>query len=422
MKVLFYIHTSKKNKKGEAPLKIRVTCGPSDKSEISTGKFVDPELWDVDKKRVSGKSATADIVNRYIVSSENKLNKIESDLQLNDTPFTAEIIKNMFFGNHIQRYGLLQVLDIHNDLFRQKIGQTGFSQSTLDKYTGSLRKKISHFIELKYKRKEIFMTELNLDFIESFWHFLTTTGKEVKGKFVEPMDPESACGIIARVKKICKMGFRKQGIAINPLDDFKCSFSKDGKVPLTMDEVNTIMTTQFLTDRLDRVRDRFIVGCFTGLADSDIQSATFDMISTDINGKKWIDRGRTKTGELCIVPLWDPVLQIIEKYKLDPSVQSGNFLFPRISLQKMNEYLYQIAVICNIDKKLTTHVCRHTFADIYLNSGGSIDNLARILGHSNIRTTSGYAKRNKTTITKESDEVEGRIFGYLDKINERRQG
>jgi integrase len=420
MDILFWIHRSKSNRKGEAPLKIRVTCGIGDRVEISTGKFVNPDQWNVDKKRVIGKSVQADIINRYIVASENKLIKIESDLQLNDLPISAEIIRNIFLGNHIQRYGLLQVLDIHNDLFRQKIGQKGFSQSTLDKYTGALRRKIEYFIESKYKRKDIYISELNLDFIESFWHFLTTKGKEVKGKFTEPMDVESACGIISKFKKIAKIGFRKQEIAINPFDDFKVSFSKESKVPLTIDEVNEIMNKEFSTTRLDRVRDRFIIGCFTGMANEDIQTVTKDMVSIDVTGKKWIDRGRTKTGELCIIPLWDPVIKIIEKYKDDPSCKEGGYLFPRISLQKMNEYLHEIALICGIKKKLTTHICRHTFADIYLNSGGSIDNLARILGHSNIRTTSGYAKRNKTTITKESINVEQRIFGYMDKINERK--
>lgn len=418
MKILVFPHTSKKNRHGEAPLKIRVTCGPGDKVEINTGKFVNPDHWDINKKRVLSKSAQADVINRYLVAQENKLNKIESDLQLNDLPINAEIIRNIFSGNHIQRYGLIQVLDIHNELFKQKIGQKGFSKRTFEKYDSAFRTKITVFIQTKYNRKDMYMSELTLDFIESFWHFLTTRGKQVKGKLVEPMDAESACGIIGQLKKIAKIGCRKQSIAVNPFDDFKETFSKESKVPLTMDEVNSIINKEFSTTRLDRVRDRFIVGVFTGLANEDIQTVTKDMITTDINGKKWIDRGRTKTGELCIIPLWEPVLKIIEKYKDDDT----GFLFPRISLQKMNEYLHEIATICNIQKKLTTHICRHTFADIYLNAGGSIDNLARILGHSSIKTTSGYAKRNKATITRESDQVEEKIFGYMDKINERKIG
>ena len=184
-----------------------------------------------------------------------------------------------------------------------------------------------------------------------------------------------------------------------------------------MEEVNKILHHDFKIPRLDRVRDRVIIGCFTGMADSDIQSCTANMITTGMNGEKWINRGRTKTGELCIVPLWQPVLDIIEKYKNDPELKDRNLIFPQISLQKMNVYLQEIADVCQITKHLTTHIFRHTFGDLYLNSGGSIENLARILGHASTKTTQGYARRNKKTITEESNKVKDNLFGYMELLN-----
>lgn len=417
MKILFYVHIAKTNKRGLAPLRLRITMGPNDRVDFATGHFVDPDLWDTKKKVVNGKGPFADIVNRFITTTKVRVMKIESDLQLNDGPCNAEIIRNIFLGNHIERYSLLQVLDMHNDLFRQKVGQKGFSQRTLDKYTGPLKKKIKCFIESKYTRGDIYMFELDLEFIESFWHFLTTRGKEVKGKLVKPMDTESACQIIGQLKKVARIGFRKQRISINPFDDFKATFSKESKVPLSMEEVTRIQEKVFQNKRLDKVRDRLVVGIFSGMSNQDIHTATSDMITTDINGKKWIERGRTKTGELCIIPLWKPVLDIIEKYQVDLTEQAGGFLFPRMSLQKMNEYCKEIAGYCNIQKPLTTHICRHTFGDIYLNGGGSLDNLARIMGHSSTKTTSGYAKRNFTTIAAEADLVRSRLFKTNDAIN-----
>lgn len=420
MDILPWIHASKPNKKGLAPLYIRVTVNRT-KKEISTGKQVDPALWDNVKKVVTGRSANADIINKYLTWAQNKLNTIELGLQQNETPYNAEIICNMFNGTHVQRYGLLQVLDMHNELFSQKLGQKGFSPDTLKKYVG-LKVKIEYFMQQKYNRKEMFISELNYDWIESFWHFLTTKGKMVRGKFMEPMDPESACGIITKVKKIGKMGFRKQAIAINPWDEFKCSFDKESKEPLTMDQINAILNKEFKIARLDRVRDRFVVGIFTGMANEDIQTATRDMITKDIDRQQWINRGRTKTGELCIIPVWKPVADIIEKYKEDPELIAKGRIFPQLSMQKMNAYLIEIADLCGIDRKLTTHIARHSFADMYLNSGGTIDNLARILGHTNTRTTSGYAKRNKATISTEANTVKDKIFAYLDQVPERRIG
>lgn len=420
MNILYFPHKSKANKAGLSPLKIRITCGPGDTAEISTGKQIDYKLWDIERKRVTGKSPQADIINKFIVNSENKLLKIESDLERGDLPITAEIVRNIYKGVHVKQYGLIQVLDIHNDLLKQKIGQKGVSPTTVKKYV-SLRKKIGYFLELKYKRKEVFITELDLDFIESFWHFLLTTGKEINGHFTSAMDQESACGIITRIKKIAKIGLRKQGIGINPFDDFKCSFEKESKMPLEMEEINAIVNKNIKIERLDRVRDRAVVGLFTGMAYSDIQSATTDMITTDIHGNKFINKGRVKTGELSMIPLWPPVIAIIEKYKDDPTIKDGNFLFPRLSLQKTNAYLQEIADICGITKKLTTHVFRHSFGNMYLNSGGTLENLARILGHSNTKTTRTYARRNKATISTETNQVKDNIFGHLNQIEEERK-
>lgn len=410
MVVLIWIHRSKAGRKG-APLKIRITCGPGDKVDISTGKFVDPSLWNVDKKKVEGKSVQADIINKYITSCENKLNKIEADFQDKGLPYNAEIIRNKYLGKHIQNYGLLQACDIHNTDFEEKVGQEDFSEGRLGKYK-LLKKRLAHFMQLKYNRTEMFMSELNLTFIVDYWHFQTTTGKEVRGKFSKPMAKSSACCEITMLKKIAKIGFRLQGIYINPFDDFKKTYKLNGKEPLEKNELEDIMKKK-LGPRLDRVRDRVIIGCFTGLSDTDIQSCTRDMISTDLHGDKWIDKNRDKSDEYCMIPIWEPTQKLIEKYKDDPELVEKNLVFPQISLQKMNEYLQEIADVCGITKHLTTHVFRYTFANFYINSGGTYENLARILGHADIKTTKGYCKRNRTTIKGETNAVRDKFFGNM---------
>lgn len=409
MQILFYPLKSKLNKQGLAPLNLRITVGPGDVAEISTGKKVDPKLWDSVKKKVSGKSAQADVLNKYISFVNNKINQIEIDLQLKDVSYNAEIIKNLFTGDAVKKYTLLQIVDFHNVDYESKIGQKGYSQTTYNKYI-NLRGKFVRFISEKYKRSDLFVSELNFDFIDSFWNFLITKGMDDNKRVSKGLDHETACVIIAKVKKLGKLAFRKAGIPINPFDEFKCSFDKPGKVPLTMDEVKIIMNKQFSTKRLDKIRDRFIVGCFTGMADADIQSVRHDMVTKDMQGNSWIDKGRTKTGELCLIPLWKPVLDIIEKYKDDKDVKEKNALFPQVSLQKMNEYLFEIAEICGIKKKLTTHIARHTFATFYLNSGGTLEGLARILGHSTTNSTRNYAKYEKTTIRREFNNVMKQVF------------
>lgn len=418
MQILFYPHTSKANKKGLAPLKVRITLGPDDKAEKSTGKSVDPKLWDADKKRLSGRSASSDAINKYIVWAENKFNDIETDLQRSEKDISSEIILNIFFGKHIDKLGIIKVIDMHNNSFAAKVEAKtkGHNQSTLQKYF-QLKEKLIYFLKTYRHRDDMFMGELDFNFIEDFWEFLITKGKRTKeGVYAEPLGEETAHGVIGRLKKVARLGFRKQGIAINPFDDFKVTFERKQKEPLTIEQINVIMHRKFASKRLDRVRDRFIVGCFTGLADSDIQKASPDMITVDINGDKWLDIHRTKTDGLSMIPLWKPVLDIIEKYKSDPELANKNRLFPQISNQKMNEYLIDVAELCDIPRDITTHIARHSYGNNYLNSGGTLEGLAKILGHTTTTSTRIYARRSKISIGIEADQVRKSIFGYIDKI------
>lgn len=415
MNILFYPLKSRANKSGLCKLMIRVTVGPKDKAEIPTDKKVDPKLWDVDKKKVSGKSANADMVNKYISFVENKLNQIELELQLKEQNYNAEIIKNLFTGEAVKKHTWFQIIDEHNALYKKKIGQKGFTESTLMKYE-NLKLKFTRYIKLRYRRSDLFISEIKIEFIENFWEFLITQGRDDSSQeFNKGLDEETACVIIAKVKKLGKIAFKKSGIILNPFDEFKCSFTKDRREPLTIEELQRIIDHKFHTKRLDKVRDRFVVGCLTGMANADIQSANTNMLSKDINGNWWIDRGRTKTGELCLIPLWQPVLDIIEKYKEDPDVLKTRALFPQMSLQKMNEYLAEIADLCGIDKKLTTHISRHTFANVYLNAGGDINILARILGHSTVNSTRKYGKHEKFTIANDAGKVMHNVFNAMKK-------
>jgi len=107
----------------------------------------------------------------------------------------------------------------------------------------------------------------------------------------------------------------------------------------------------------------------------------------------WINTTRRKTDTISRIPLLPIAFGIIQKYSNHPICLNANKVLPVPSNQKVNEYLKEIAGLCDIDKPLTFHIARHTFATtVTLSNGVSIESVSKMLGHTNIKTTQHYAK------------------------------
>ena len=131
--------------------------------------------------------------------------------------------------------------------------------------------------------------------------------------------------------------------------------------------------------RLDQVRDTFVFCCFTGLAFADISTLSKEFIVEDDNGEKWIRKPRQKTGEISTIPLLDIPQRLIKKYENHPTVIAKGIVLPVISNQRMNSYLAEIATLAKIQKHLTTHIARHTFATMSLRNHVPIESISKML-------------------------------------------
>ncbi|MFN2261958.1 MAG: site-specific integrase [Psychroflexus sp.] len=133
--------------------------------------------------------------------------------------------------------------------------------------------------------------------------------------------------------------------------------------------------------------------CYTGLAYSDLKKLSDDEINIGIDGNKWIYTRRKKTNSAVRIPLLEIPLEIIQKYKDHPRIKGTNLLLPVFTNQKMNQYLKEIAKILNFNKKLSSHVARHTFATtVTLANGVPIESVSKLLGHTKLSTTQIYAR------------------------------
>jgi site-specific recombinase XerD len=179
----------------------------------------------------------------------------------------------------------------------------------------------------------------------------------------------------------------------DPFANYKSKVKEVTREFLTELEIQSLMEKEFVSERLELVRDIFVFSCFTGLAYIDVKQLSNDNIVLGIDGDKWINKNRQKTDTNSKIPLLPTAQYILDKYVNHPVCKNEEKLLPIFSNQKMNAYLKEIATVCGINKELTFHIARHTFATtVTLSNGVPIETVSKMLGHTNLKTTQHYAK------------------------------
>lgn len=187
----------------------------------------------------------------------------------------------------------------------------------------------------------------------------------------------------------------------DPFFDIQFKYTPTNREFLVEEEIRLLLEKEFSIPRLEVVRDIFVFCCFSGLAFTDVQHLRAEHIFCDNNNEHWIRKPREKTNNMCNIPLLDIPKQILKKYKNHPECLRKGCLLPVPSNQKMNGYLKEVGELCGIQKTLSTHVARHSFACLTLANKVSMESIAKMLGHTDIRTTKTYARVLDRTISDE---------------------
>ncbi|MBP6756588.1 MAG: site-specific integrase, partial [Bacteroidia bacterium] len=252
-----------------------------------------------------------------------------------------------------------------------------------ERYTTSLKHTIE-FMQWKYNRSDIDITKIDHAFVTDYEFWLRS---------VRNCSNNTAVKYIKNFNKIIKLCLANDWLDKNPFANYKAKVKEVERVYLTEAEIQTIIEKDFKTERLSLVRDIFLFSCFTGLAYIDVKNLTKSHISHGIDGEQWIFTHRQKTESASKIPILPVTQMIIDKYENHAQSINEDKLLPILSNQKMNAYLKEIAAICEINKELTFHIARHTFATtVTLTNGVPIESVSKMLGHKNLRTTQHYAK------------------------------
>jgi len=398
MNILFYPKKSERNDDGMVMLYARVTI-KGKRSEFSLGRRVDEQRWDSRGGKLRGTTSEVSNFNRFLNNVRNRLFDIYDALLKDKEDISATIIKNIYLGKAGKEYMVLEIFQEHNDEIESLLGK-GFTRGTLQRYKAAY-KHVSAYIQHDYHRNDIPVRKVDHKFI---------TGLEFFLKSHRNCEHNTAIKYVVNFKKIMRIALANEWISKDPFFHWKASWKAKEKQYLSQSELDTLREKKSFLPRLDLVRDIFVFCCYTGLAYADVQQLKQEHIIIGVNGDRWIKMPRKKTKAISSIPLLPPAEEIILKYRENPYVMDGKGVLPVLTNQKSNEYLKEIADVCGINKHLTTHLARHTFATtVTLANGVSISTVSKMLGHRSLKTTQIYAKVLDSKIAKEMDRLKEKI-------------
>ena len=279
---------------------------------------------------------------------------------------------------------------------RQREVGIRLTQLTANKYHRLLRY-MTEYMREQYRKDDLPLDAIDYAYIDGLNTFMQTAHN---------CKNNGAVNLLCCLKNFILYAIRNEWLEKNPFRYYKMKVDRTNvKVPLTKEELETLIHKPLPNDRLARIRDVFSFCCLTGLAFTDVDHLRREHITTDEDGTQWIHKPREKTAVMSRVPLLPHPIALLRKYERDETCRARGKLLPVPSNAKMNAYLKELADICGIRKRLSTHTARHTFATLILASGATLYNVAKMLGHSNTNMTRHYARILDSSIMRDMQTV-----------------
>ena len=388
-KVLFYAAKGKE-KNGIVPIMGRVTVN-GQVAQFSCKVSVTLSLWDTKGNRAKGKGEEAQKVNHALDKIKARIIELYNQIRERENFVTAEMVRNAYQGVGNEYECLLTAFDKHNADFKLRAGKDR-AAGTYNKYR-RVRDLLADFIGSYYKRKDIALKELTEEFIRQFEIYLRVT---------VGLRQSTIWMYTIPVKAIVTRAHTNGHLHRNPFAQYHISPNVRERQFLTEQELQRVMNVELADRSLSRIRDIFVFCCLTGISYTDTRNLTTDNLENR-DGGWWIVSRRQKTKVPFRVKLLESAYSIVEKYA---PKRKGNRLFRLSCATYANTKLKKIIEACGIDKPITWHCSRHSFATLALAKGMPIESVSKILGHTNITTTQIYAK-----ITTEKLERDIAAFG-----------
>ena len=360
----FVCRASKVAKNGKAPVEMSIIINGK-RTYLTLPMKEDPKQF---QKSIASKKMNP--LKEYLEQMNQKVLIAQTELIKQDSPVTALAIKEYIQNGCSNSYTVGDLFNSYLKILKKRVGVN---------LTAAVYRKYEIVRDLFYKaiNPDKQVTEITNEVISGFY-------ADLNRKY----ESTTSAAMMVKLKTVVTFGLDNNRIKINPFNGIKIVKKTKEVEFLTESEVKTIKEKN-LGVRLSKVRDLFIFQCFTGLAYTDMAHLTREDFQVNELGQIYIKKSRLKTGVGFTTVLFPEAAEIIKRY---------DYELPVLSNQKYNSYLKEIADLCGITKPMNTHIGRHSFATMALNRGLSLETVAKMLGHSNIKQTQHYSKLIDKTV------------------------
>jgi len=367
----------------------RITINGS-RAEFYTQKKISKDYWQ--NGQIKSSTEEGKSIRSYLPQIDSNLFHHYRELLAQHKPINAEVLRNAYLGIEEEKQTLLELVDYH---ISEMVGE--LAKGTLKNYR-TTKRYLEKFLKQKLKISDVYLDQLNYRFIKGF-------EKYVKSAPLSKNNPCGQNGAMKHMERLCKMvnlAVKEEWIIRDPFIKYQLKFKKSERGYLTEEELQIIEEVCLAEQRLELVRDLFVLACYSGLSYAEVDNLRTKHITTGIDGEKWITGQRKKSEQFYGVPLLPKATAVLNKYKDDTQALSAGKCLPVYTNQKVNAYLKEIAKLCGIEKNMTFHLARHTFATtVTLGNDVPIESVSEMLGHTSLRTTQIYAKVIKKKVSRD---------------------
>ena len=375
VKVAFYLKKNESNNAGRCPVMGRLTIRGSEC--VFSAKMLAPcSLWT--SGRMKGKSAEAVEINRWLDELRASAPAIYREQSAVRDGVTAEEVKCLLLGMAFGQETLLDYFCSYIEHFEKRVGINRTIKSV--RTYRCAYEHVARFLSKRLRLSDIPFSALDRSFIDKFDLYLRTERR---------LAPSTIVLYMSRLHTVINKAIAAGIITADPFAGYEPPRPERKRRYLTGEELQRLMTTPLPSSRLYLVRDLFLFSCYTGISYGDMCRLTVVNLETAEDETTWIKATREKTNVEFEIPLLDLPLHIIDKYR--DTAPDGKML-PMYGNSELNKGLKQLATVCGIDRKLTFHMARHTYAtEITLSHGVPIETVSRMMGHRRLMTTQIYA-------------------------------